>query len=277
LTKTSIWAAKRRIESGYRRELNKHFENLFKILRSGGEPSAIIEKLKKLAASPEYLKFAGALARKMVTGAYAQNAKTWREAAFQSMRGREIYEALTGSLNGTPMGARVAELVKENAALIKTFPLEISEDITAFVQREQLKGRRASEIAKDLAKEFPDRAKSRIDLIARTEVSKAQTALTRSRAESLGLNWYIWRTSEDGRVRGAHRHMDGVLINWNDPPDPEALIGLPSNGNYHAGDIFNCRCYPEPIVSLDFESFPAKVYYGGTITRVTRAQFDKIN
>ena len=120
-------------------------------------------------------------------------------------------------------------------------------------------------------------SKSRISLIARTESSKASTALTEARAESLNLPWYVWRTSKDARVRSSHRHMDGVLIAWAEAPSPEALKGLKSYGTYQAGNTFNCRCYPEPLIYLDQVSWPHKVYHNGTIREMTRSAFKKIN
>jgi SPP1 gp7 family putative phage head morphogenesis protein len=167
--------------------------------------------------------------------------------------------------------------LRENADLIKTFPLDVAQTLNRYIATEGEKGRRSGDILKDLLKQYPDTAKSRLNLIARTEVSKTQTALVQSRAQSLGLNWYEWQTSEDARVRNTHKHMQGVLVRWSDPPSPEALDpkgGEKPYGKYHAGDTFNCRCYPEPIVNIDFVDFPAKVYYGGGITKMTRAQFE---
>lgn len=58
------------------------------------------------------------------------------------------------------------------------------------------------------------------------------------------------------RVRKSHRIMEGVLVNWNMPPSPERLAGEKDVGNYHAGNIWNCRCYPEPLISVDDIRWP---------------------
>ena len=115
---------------------------------------------------------------------------------------------------------------------------------------------------------------SHIQLIARTETSKTSTALTRARSEELHLPAYVWRTSKDGRVRPSHRLMDGVICFWNDPPAPEALLGIKSTlGHYCCGDAPNDRCYPEPLLRLDAVSWPHKVFAGGSIQSMTRAAF----
>jgi hypothetical protein len=73
--------------------------------------------------------------------------------------------------------------------------------------------------------------------------------------------------------------MEGVLINWNNPPSPEMLSpdGEQAHyGYYHAGDTVNCRCYAEVVVNLEYVDFPAKVYRNNSIARMTRGEFQKI-
>jgi peptidoglycan hydrolase-like protein with peptidoglycan-binding domain len=45
--------------------------------------------------------------------------------------------------------------------------------------------------------------------------------------------YYIWRTVEDGKVRGAHAALNRTVREWDDAPDP--------------GEDFNCRCWAEPV------------------------------
>jgi uncharacterized protein with gpF-like domain len=73
--------------------------------------------------------------------------------------------------------------------------------------------------------------------------------------------------------------MDGVIARWDDPPNPERLFGLghDSGSGYNAGNIYNCRCYAEVVVNLDYVDFPIKVYRNNTIARMTRADFEKIS
>ena len=124
----------------------------------------------------------------------------------------------------------------------------------------------------------PKLAENRIRLIARTEISRAETDLTRARAERIGADWYQWATSEDQRVRKSHKNMDKVLVAWNDPPNPEVLVNEKSNaGHYNGGSTYNCRCLCLPIISLDEISWPARVYSAGSITRMTRAKFSKLS
>ena len=70
---------------------------------------------------------------------------------------------------------------------------------------------RASDIAKIIQDKTKQHSRASARLIARTEVSKTTTALTKARCNNLDIHWYVWRTAEDGnRVRKSHRIMNGV-------------------------------------------------------------------
>lgn len=212
---------------------------------------------------------------KMVTHLFTDAGHTWREAAKENGKGNEIHQALKKEMQG-PLGGAVNYQVQRNAEIIKSLPLDISREVTNHIAEESLKGKRASEIADEIKVLFPGVTNAKAGLIARTETSKTSTALTKARSEKLDINWYVWRTSEDARVRSSHFHMEDVLVNWDNPPSPEKLIGGKFVGYYHAGNIYNCRCYPEPLVTLDFIKWPHKVYYGGKIQTMTRKQFESI-
>lgn len=282
-----LWMPKRRIEVAFRRALLDLAKGIVTRVGETTDIALITGTLQHLAENPDFIRLSEAIAMKMVTGLFDDTGRTWREAARNNGRGREIYEALQKELQGA-RGARIRALVKENAALISTLPKDIADDVTAYAAREALKGRRASDIADEIKRMFPKKTTARAQLIARTQVSMTQTNLVQARAEALGLDWYVWRAcggnNGDGRTRASHKHMSGVLINWNDPPAPEDLFplrrvdGTPCNntlGHYHAGCCPNCRCYPEPVVDLDVLQFPMRVYRNGHIERISRKQFER--
>ncbi|WP_027633374.1 phage minor head protein [Clostridium hydrogeniformans] len=274
-TAKDLWKPKRRIEEMYKRTLKQIASQIQVKLKDAKTIEEILVELKKAINSPEFSRYADRAAMKMVTSLFADAGHTWRQAARKNSKGKGIYEALKRELNG-PIGGSINEQIRRNAHLIKSMPLSISKDITEHVSKEAFKGRRAEYIAEDLQKEIPTMFESKAKLIARTEVSKTSTALTKARCENMGIDWYIWRTSEDQRVRKSHYHMEGVIVNWNNPPSPEALNNEKNVGYYHAGNIYNCRCYPEAVIILDLIKWPSKVYYNGSIVRMTRKQFEEI-
>lgn len=281
-----LWMPKRTIEAVFRRALLRVARGMVRSIDGTDDPVLIAAALERFSQSPEFARLSEAIAMKMVTGLFDDTGRTWREAARNNGEGREIYEVLRKELQGT-RGARVRALVRENAALIKTLPKTIADDVASYTAREAMKGRRASDIAEEIQRMFPEKTRARAELIARTQVSMAQTDLVRSRAEDLGLDWYVWRAcggnQGDGRTRTSHRHMSGVLVRWSDPPAPEDLFpryGADGRrysnklGHYHAGCCPNCRCYPEPVVDLDVLKFPMRVYQNGRIERMQRKHFE---
>lgn len=241
-------------------------------IRAGHEPVAILSP-----AAHEYLarQAAERMAQRMVTGVAVTNARSWREAARKSLKGRRVFEGLKTEM-ASPVGARVEELIAENAKAILSLPEDLAARAARYIAREQRKGLRSESIVEALRKKMPDAAKSRIRMLARTQVAAAETALTQARAENLGLHWYEWATSEDARVRPGHRLLDKVLVAWTDPPAPEQLAHEPSKlGHYHPGGAPNCRCISLPLISLDEVRWPHKIYEHGKIEVMTRREFER--
>lgn len=270
----SVWKTSKRLEKNHEKILKEVQNQFLKEIAKQNNANDIINALKNISRQHSFEKYCQEIALQMVTGVYKKTKGNWREAAEKNTKGREIYEALKKEKQNIFMENTIQKLVEQNASLIQTLPHNIAEDITKYMEQETAKGRRAEDLAEEIKKKFPQQSKANAKCIARTEVSKAQCALTRARSEMMGIFWYIWRTSQDERVRNAHKHMEGVLVNWKDPPSPEQLSKSKYQyGKYHAGEIFNCRCYPEPIVDTRFIKFPCKVYYNGRIVRMKKAEF----
>lgn len=288
MARAELWEPKACIEADFRRALLEIAKQIVMRIGQTDDPRLIRITLDHLSRSPEFVRFSQAAALKMVTGLFADQGRTWREAARHNMKGRMIYEALRNELRGA-QGRRLRQLVETVSYRIVTLPQDVGQDVAEYVARESLKGRRASDIAEEIRELFPARTRARAALIARTQTSMTTTDLTRARCEKLGLDWYVWRpvggASGDGRTRNSHRHMAGVLVNWNDPPAPEDLFpihrkdGKPYRntlGHYHAGQCPNCRCYPEPIIDLSQISWPARVYHNGSISRMSKRTFERM-
>lgn len=265
-----------RLEEIYHREIDRLLKQYLHIPDTAtlGEITA---RLVEYGHAKNFLGgFAKTLAKQMITQVRHYNATSWRQAAKESSHGRTIYQMLKRDLAGS-LGVSVDVMVRENANLISTVPLNVAQALTKYIQTRQTEGIRSDQIVKEIRGKLPKLREYEVRRIARTEVAKADTAITRARAESIGLNWYQWETSEDQRVRKSHRKMDRVLIAWNDAPAPEVLVHENSQGHYHAGNIYNCRCVALPIVRLDEISFPVRVYHSGQIKRLTRRQFSLLS
>jgi len=265
-----------RIEIAYENAINKLL-SVWMHLPTFEVWNDVITLLQAYSQSIQFLqKYASELATKMVTSVSIQNANSWREAARQSTKGRLIYQMLRQELMQPKMRDRLHFLIQSNAQYISTIPQEVATRTVHYVQQEQMAGRRSEDILKDLRPHMQNLKKWQVERIARTEVAKADTAVTRTRAEYIGLNWYVWETSHDARVRRSHEHMNGVLVSWNDPPSPESMVHEKPVGHYHAGNIYNCRCIALPVVDTSEVKWPHKVYANGRIATLSLTHFKRI-
>lgn len=227
----TVFAPSKAAERAYARQLKGVADEVTKALASAKSPGEAQRQLKRYAKTIE--PWARQAAANMVGAAAKKNAQSWRAAA--AKWGIDLKGLLEADIT-TAMAERIAENVK----LISSIPLQAAEKVAAMAGEAVLSGGRADEIMNRLIKEGGV-AQSRARVIALTEVSKAGTALTRARAESVGSEGYIWRTARDGATRPSHRAMEGRFVKWSEPPTLDGMTG-------HAGEFPNCRCYPEPVV-----------------------------
>lgn len=173
-----------------------------------------------------------------------------------------------------------------NMSLIKDLPKTVYKELRdGYLEGKSFRGT-------DLEQKLYERLGSRAKLIVRTESAKVNTALTEVRARSVGVNAYVWSTSDDQRVRKSHKLLNNVMFFWGDPP---RFIDITKKGIQHintcnCGEIYNCRCVALPVFELDDIQFPISVgqnvvitnrYVGkdkydvtvSGITRYTRTQF----
>lgn len=183
--------------------------------------------------------WARAVSKRMLTDASRRDEREWRKITGKM---GEIVRAETQ--RRSPVGAVLARLQNEQVALITSLPLEAARRVHELTVKSLSSGTRAKEIASEILKSGKV-TKSRANLIARTEVARSSSMLTQARAEVMGSDGYIWRTSHDEDVRPAHKKMEGKFVRWDSPPH------LEDGTTTHAGQIYNCRCYPEPVIPDD--------------------------
>lgn len=209
----------------------------------------------------------------MVSTVAKQGASSWREAAANWNNGHEIHRLLKAEMDGSH---QFHGIIHHNAQVIQTLPQTMAQRITKLASEEAIAGRRGGEIVKAIHAESPHLAHWQAQRIARTEVAKTQAAITQTRALKLGVQYYTWQTTGDQRVRSSHAHMEGVICDFRNPPAPEALDGLPSQGNYGPGGIYNCRCAAFPLLSPEFESWPKKIVQGNNIVPIRLKDFEAL-
>ena len=220
------WKRIKTVEKEYLNTLLKLVKIFKKIANSSGsDQQKYIDSMNNFQNSMQYEKFINSAVKRMVLPLDVGNQRTWREAAKKATKGKFLYRLLMDELKqGT--GQIIQKQVMENVLLIKTLPNDVAQKVVNDIAENALKGARAESIEKIIRDKTDQHSRASARLIARTETAKTMSALTKARCEQLGLRWYIWRTALDGtRVRLSHRIMEGVLVNWNNPPAPEELVG----------------------------------------------------
>ena len=115
----------------------------------------------------------------------------------------------------------------------KTKPFEFAAARLSDLDQETLRADAAAEVADAMTREgfTLDNADGQ-----RRALAVLFGFLNRVQQEAMGIDFYVWTTQRDGRVREGHTERDDKIFRWDDPPEG----GLPSQD-------FGCRCYARPL------------------------------
>ena len=164
--------------------------------------------------------------------------------AAKAVLGRDIFR------DAPTLQPLVQSWTAENVALIKDLSDSYLTKIEGIVQRGVRGGIGTKTIAADI-QATTGVSTRRATLIARDQVSKLNGAITQHRQRKNGIDYYIWSTSGDERVRDSHILMDGLLCRWDDPtvysPD-NGKTWVPRSGErLHPQEPVQCRCIASPV------------------------------
>lgn len=230
----------RKVEKKYGQQLRKisgYIDSIIKGFDVTDETvyPSIVTALRKYAESLDI--WAKNASSKIIMDIALRDERTWLEYS------KDMSVGIRKEIRETDIGMIVQQEVERQVGLIKSLPLEAAQRVQDLSIRAIIEGGRADEIS-GLIMATGQVTKVRADTIARTEVSRASTIFTKARAEALGSEGYIWRSSEDADVRDRHKELNGKFFKWDNPPIADEKSGVRA----HAGCIWNCRCYPEPVI-----------------------------
>lgn len=244
LSAKSAWIRARKMELQYGVQLRKiahHIDLLTKQFNPDEwAPNAwIVKSLEDYArVLTPWAQSAGA---KMIAEVAARDKQAWRTVSVQM--GRALHREIEQAPTGLVLQQRLADQVE----LITSLPREAAERVHTLTLQGITEGTRAKEIAAKIF-ETGEVTKARASTIARTEVARTSTELTKARAEYVGSTHFIWRAVMDGDTRPSHRKLSGQSFRWDSPP----VCDVGKGGveiRAIAGTTFNCRCYCEPILN----------------------------
>ena len=141
-------------------------------------------------------------------------------------------------LTDATVQAHMTQALATNVELIKTIPPRLHESLRkriaeAFLD-EPFNQQRLSQL---LAQEYKSSGYN-LRRLTRDITQKANADLNQLRQQQVGVTHYIWRTSEDERVRPTHEENNGKTFAWASPP---LATG-------HPGNDVQCRCSSEPQI-----------------------------
>jgi SPP1 gp7 family putative phage head morphogenesis protein len=175
------------------------------------------------------------IAKRVVLAAQKTGAQ-WVDEDAQALAGIDAREFFKGKTK-VPFQAAI----KDNVALIKSIPVQHLERVQALVTAAFEGGKRAEAIAADI-EAIGDVTDRRAAFIARDQMAKITSTANEQRLRDLGVERYIWSTSQDERVRKQHVELEGLEFRFDDPPDSgtdgEAL---------NPGHPVACRCSAIPL------------------------------
>ncbi|MBD2803485.1 phage head morphogenesis protein [Xenorhabdus sp. ZM] len=203
-----------------------------------GSNDSVTEIMAALDSYSELITpWAQRVAQRFALDVNRHNEKQWR------VRSQQISQELRHLVDNAPVGQVMRSIIEEQVKYIKSLPIEAANrvyDIHNQAIEAVVTGGRHEPFAQKIVR-TGEVAVSRAKLIARTEMGRAEVALTQARALLIGSTGYIWRTAHDGDVRDSHQHMEGQFVEWGKPPTLDGLTG-------HAGTLPNCRCYCEVVI-----------------------------
>lgn len=235
------FARVRRAEAEYARNLRsiaRHVGEIIRVMAPG--PGMLYQASLLQAALNQYSlslrPWARVASARMIMDVSRRDESVWYN--LQEELGRNLRE----EIKSAPTGHFLRTMLDENVDLITSLPTQAAKRVHKLTMRGLSTGVRAEDITREIMRSGQVTT-SRANLIARTEVARTSSGLVETRAIHVGSEGYTWRTSEDADVRKEHKKLNGRFFRWDSPP----VAG--SNGERaHAGQIYNCRCYPEPVI-----------------------------
>lgn len=176
--------------------------------------------------------------RKVAVALNHQDASLWRRQT------KEMSLSLRQRLQNAEVSEEISRFIQDNTHLITSLPKEAAEKVQELTVEHTFSSERSDELARRIY-DTGLATEARATLIARTETARTANELTRIRAQAIGVEQFVWRTSRDADVRPDHRKLEGKVFDFDKPPVADRKTGA------HAlpGGIYNCRCWAEPVVT----------------------------
>lgn len=173
--------------------------------------------------------------------------KEWKRAVKATLGIDLMEDYYTGEL----YRSLLEQWVNDNVGLIKTIPQESLGRMRGIVMEGYRNGETTTSIVKKIQRTYSiDRRHAQ--LIARDQIAKLNSNITKHEQMDAGVLEYIWSTAGDVRVRPSHARLNNKRFRWDDPPVVDEKTGR----RCHPGEDYQCRCVPLPVFDIDTIDLP---------------------
>lgn len=242
----SAFANVRKAENNYSlrlRKLAQHIHHLvYEFVITPDFPhnvSYLVTLLERYASIVD--PWARSVASRFIAEVARRDEKAW------NIYSKRISQSIQQEILTAPTGQMFRDFLETQVGLIQSIPLKAAQRVHEIAIGNLYSGVRAENLSKIIL-ETGNISKNSADLIARTETARLASTLMIVRAKNIGCEQAIWRTVKDVRVRDSHQKMEGKIFSIYDPPEVEA------GSFYFPGQIYRCRCFPEPIIPDRYQS-----------------------
>lgn len=158
---------------------------------------------------------------------------------------KTMAERMELPLNLTPeKRAALLEDYNENMKLwIMKFSVGEVHDLRRVVERSVKHGYRFDHLIEGIEHRYGV-SQTKATFLARQETALFTAKFRQQKFTENGFTHYRWSASKDERVRSSHKHLDGRIFAYSQPPIVDPATGRKAN----PGEDFNCRCVDVPIV-----------------------------
>jgi len=247
----------KRAESLFLRALKSEVNNLAEIFSKKTTKDSLEELLSKYLNSDIYLKWQNNTVDTLLGGLLRKTETSIKESLKSGVENKQVLATKLKKIKEDDMlftvllAQRLRKEVKQN---IDNVFIKMKEDALGWLEHQSKLKRlifklRGKDRTEALSKYLKKKNIKWADTIARTNTSRLNTHIIETRSKLLGIIAYIWDAENDRRTRSSHRFMNDVIVFWDDVPTPGIYeIRYKNNRAVHAGQDFNCRCTPKPII-----------------------------
>jgi SPP1 gp7 family putative phage head morphogenesis protein len=142
--------------------------------------------------------------------------------------------------------ALVSDYNKNVKLYIKDFSKQSIGSLREAVEKNAQEGYRFDKLQETIRHRYGVTA-NKAKFLARQETSLFMAKFRKQRFDQAGVRRYRWSTSNDERVRDSHKHLNGRVFGYDQPPITDRSTGAKNN----PGEDFNCRCVDIPLLEYE--------------------------